>query len=500
MDILANLAHGFSVALAPNVLWYSVLGCVVGTLVGVLPGLGPLAGMSLLLPLTFGISPTNAIVLLGGIYYGAMYGGSTTSILMRIPGEAASVVTCIDGYEMARKGRAGPALAVAALGSFVAGTLALAGLVLVAPQVASLALLFGPAEYVGLLSLGLVLLAFLAEGSRIKAAAMALLGLTLGMIGIDALTAHGRLMFDIPELSDGLGLVPMAVGLFGISEVLLSVSSKQPQAIPAPKLRDLILTKEDIKRSVGPTLRGTALGFVIGIIPGSAHVISSFLSYAVEKRFSSRPEEFGKGAIEGVAGPESANNAAACSAFVPMLALGIPGGAVPAVMLAAMMTHGISPGPNLINDHPDLYWGFIASMYVGNVVLLILNLPMVGLFVSVLRVPYSVLYPIIVMTCIIGVYSINSSIFELWIMFGAGVAGFFFRRNGYDPAPLILGLVLAPMFEISLRQALTLSSGSLSIFIDRPVAAILLLLAFVLALGGIITSVRRRNLPMGRST
>ncbi len=393
MDILANLLHGFSIALNPSVLWYAVLGCVVGTLVGVLPGLGPLAGMSLLLPLTFGISPTNAIVLLGGIYYGAMYGGSTTSILMRIPGEAASVVTCIDGYEMAKQGRAGPALAVAALGSFVAGTLALVALVIVAPQVARIALLFGPAEYVGLLALALVLLAFLSEGSRLKAATMALLGLTLGMIGIDPLTAHARLMFNVPELGDGLGIVPMAVGLFGLSEVLLSASSARPATIAAPRLRDLILTRADLKSSAAPCLRGTALGFVIGIIPGSAHVVSSFLSYALEKKLAANPERFGKGAIEGVAGPELANNAAACSAFVPMLALGIPGGAVPAVMLAAMMTHGISPGPNLITSHPDLYWGFIASMYVGNLVLLILNLPMVGLFVSVLRIPYSIFIP-----------------------------------------------------------------------------------------------------------
>lgn len=489
-DILVNLSHGFSIALTPSVLWYAVLGCLVGTLVGVIPGLGPLAGMSLLLPLTYGIAPTNAIILLAGIYYGAMYGGSTTSILMRIPGEAASVVTCIDGYEMAKQGRAGPALAIACLGSFVAGTLSLVALMFVAPQIARFALMFGPAEYVGLLALGLVSIAFLSEKSRLKTGVMALLGLTLGMIGIDPLSGHSRLMFSIPELSDGLGLVPMAVGLFGISEVMLSASSQQVKPIIAPRMRDLLLTKADLVKSTNPVLRGSLLGFLIGIIPGSAHVISSFISYAVERKVSKTPERFGHGAIEGVAGPESANNAAACSAFIPMLALGIPNGAVSALMLAAMMTHGISPGPNLITNHPDLYWGFIASMYVGNLVLLILNLPMVGLFVSVLRIPYSILYPLILVACIIGVYSVNSSTAELWIMFGAGLAGYFLRRNDFDPAPLILGMVLAPMFEMSLRQALTLSSGSWSIFVDRPLAAVMLFGAVALALVSIATSLR----------
>jgi len=490
-DILNDVILGLSVALSPNVLIYAVLGCIVGTLVGVLPGLGPLAGISLLLPLSFGLAPTTAIVLLAGIYYGAMYGGSTTSILMRIPGETASVVTCLDGYEMARKGRAGPALAIAAIGSFVAGTISVFVLMLVAPRVARFALKFGPAEYVGLLSLGLLSLSQLSSGSRIRALLMSLVGLTLGMIGVDPLSGYARFTFGIHELADGLGIVPLAVGGFGISEILLSAGAKSPAAIKAPRLRDLLPSVREIKSSVGACLRGTFIGFAIGLIPGSAHILSSFVSYAVERRVSKHPEEFGKGAVQGVAGPESANNAAACSAFVPMLALGLPAGAIPAVMLAAMMTHGVSPGPKLIQDHAQLYWGFVASMYVGNIVLLILNLPLVGLFVRVLRIPYSILYPLILVMCVVGVYSVNSSTADLWIMFAAAGAGYFLRRANYDVAPVVLGFVLGPLFEMSLRQALTLSSGSLSIFIQRPIAATMLAAAFVLILINFWSSFRR---------
>ena len=495
-EILNNLLLGLSVALSPHVFLYAVLGCVVGTLVGVLPGLGPLAGMSLLLPLTFGLPPTTAIVLLAGIYYGAMYGGSTTSILMRIPGETASVVTCIDGYEMARNGRAGPALAIAALGSFVAGTVAVFLLMLVAPQVARFALKFGSAEYVGLLTLALLSLSQLSRGSRLKNLLMSFLGLALGMIGVDPTSGYARFTFDVPALADGLGIVPLAVGGFGISEILLSVGAKNPPAVMAPRLRELLPNREEIRRSVWPCLRGTFLGFAIGLIPGSAHIISTFVSYAVERRISKHPEQFGKGAVEGVAGPESANNAAASSAFVPMLALGLPAGAVPAVMLAALMTHGISPGPNLIQEQPHLYWGFVASMYVGNIVLLILNLPLVGIFVRLLRIPYSILYPLILMMCIVGVYSVNSSTADLWIMFAAGGAGYFLRRANYDVAPVILGFVLAPLFEMSLRQSLTLSSGSLSIFIQRPIAATMLAAALaiiLLSFGGTIRRVLLRR-------
>ena len=489
--ILNDLILGLSVTLSPNVLVYAVLGCVVGTLVGVLPGLGPLAGISLLLPLTFGLSPTTAIVLLAGIYYGAMYGGSTTSILMRIPGETASVVTCLDGYEMARKGRAGPALAVAAIGSFVAGTISVLILMLVAPQIARFALKFGPAEYVGLLTLGLLSLSQLSSGSRLRAMLMSLVGLSLGMIGIDPLSGYARFTFGIHELADGLGIVPLAVGGFGISEILLSAGAKSPPAVKTPRLRELLPNGQEARSSVGACLRGTFIGFAIGLIPGSAHILSSFVSYAVERRVSKHPEQFGKGAVEGVAGPESANNAAATSAFVPMLALGLPSGAIPAVMLAALMTHGIPPGPKLIQEQPHLYWGFVASMYVGNIVLLILNLPLVGIFVRVLRIPYSILYPLILVMCVVGVYSVNSSTADLWVMFAAGGAGYFLRRANYDVAPAILGFVLAPMFEMSLRQAFTLSSGSLSIFIQRPIAATMLAAALLLILLNFLNFFRR---------
>jgi putative tricarboxylic transport membrane protein len=480
IETLQNLALGFSVALAPNVLFYAVLGCIVGTLVGVLPGLGPLAGISLLLPLTFGLNPTTAIVLLAGIYYGAMYGGSTTSILMRIPGEAASVMTCVDGYAMTQKGRAGPALAIAALGSFVAGTLSVIALMLLAPPLAAFALRFGPPEYTALLLLGLIILAYMSSGSMPKTLAMATLGLVLGTIGIDAMSGFLRFTHGVTELGDGIGIVPVAVGLFGLSEILLTAGKDTPPQVYKPKLRELVPTTEDVRRSLAPTLRGSVLGFFIGIIPGSAHIISSFVSYGIEKRLSKRPEEFGHGAVEGVAGPESANNAAASGAFVPMLALGVPSGPIPAVMMAALMIHGVSPGPMLMEQQPALVWGFIASMYVGNIVLLILNLPMVGLFVNLLRVPYSYLYPCIVVFCVIGVYAVNSSVVDVWIMIVTGAAGYFLRKLDFDMAPVVLGLILSPMLELSLRQSLAMSAGDYGIFLNRPIAAVMLGIVVVL--------------------
>jgi len=480
IETLQNLALGFSVALAPNVLFYAVLGCIVGTLVGVLPGLGPLAGISLLLPLTFGLNPTTALVLLAGIYYGAMYGGSTTSILMRIPGEAASVMTCVDGYAMTQKGRAGPALAIAAFGSFVAGTLSVIALMLLAPPLAAFALRFGPPEYTALLLLGLIILAYMSSGSMPKTLAMATLGLVLGTIGIDAMSGFLRFTHGVTELGDGIGIVPVAVGLFGLSEILLTAGNDKPPQVYKPKLRELVPTREDVKRSIVPTLRGSVLGFFIGIIPGSAHIISSFVAYGIEKRLSKRPEEFGHGAVEGVAGPESANNAAASGAFVPMLALGVPSGPIPAVMMAALMIHGVSPGPMLMEQQPALVWGFIASMYVGNIVLLILNLPMVGLFVNLLRVPYAYLYPCIVVFCVIGVYAVNSSVVDVWIMIVTGAAGYLLRKLDFDMAPVVLGLILSPMLELSLRQSLAMSAGKYDIFLDRPIAATMLGIVVIL--------------------
>jgi putative tricarboxylic transport membrane protein len=480
VDTLNNLLLGFSVALQPNVLLYAVIGCVVGTVVGVLPGLGPLAGISLLLPLSFGLTPTTAIVLLSGIYYGAMYGGSTTSILMRIPGEAASVMTCVDGYAMTQKGRGGAALAIAALGSFVAGTLSLVALMFLAPPLASFALRFGPPEYVGLLLLGLIVLAYMSSGSMPKTLAMAGFGLLLGTIGIDQMSGFFRFTFGVYELADGIGIVPVAVGLFGLSEILLTAGQDTPPQVQKPKLRELVPSRRELAESVAPCLRGGVMGFLIGIIPGSAHIISTFVSYGVERRLSKHPEEFGKGAVAGVAGPESANNAAACGAFVPMLALGVPSGPIPAVMMAALMIHGVAPGPLLMEQQPELIWGFIASMYVGNLVLLILNLPMVGLFVNILRVPYAYLYPAVVVFCVLGVYAVSSSVVDVWIMVVMGVVGYVLRKLNFDVAPIVLGLILSPLLELSLRQSLAMSGGSYMILIDRPIAATMLACVVIL--------------------
>lgn len=474
VETFNSLMMGFSVAFQPEVLMYAFFGCIIGTLVGMMPGLGPLAGISLLLPATFGLNPIIAIVLLAGVYYGAMYGGSTTSILMRIPGEAASVMTCVDGYAMTQQGRAGPALAIAAIGSFCAGTLGVIGLMLLAPTLASFALRFGPPEYTALLLMGLFVLAYMSGGSMLKTLAMAVLGLLLGMIGIDVMSGYTRFSFGVTELGDGVGIVPVAVGLFGISEILMTAGQADPPKVQQPSLRQLVPTRSDLAQSVGPITRGSLLGFMIGIIPGSAHIISSFVSYGIERRLSKHPEKFGNGAIEGVAGPESANNAAATGAFVPMLALGIPTGPVTAVMLAAIMVHGILPGPMLIQQQPDLFWGFVASMYVGNVVLLVLNLPMVGLFVNLLRIPYAYLYPCILAFCILGCYSVSNSTMDVWIMLAMGGVGYLLRKFGYDLAPVALGLVLGPMLELSLRQSLALSGGSWGIFFERPIAAVML--------------------------
>jgi putative tricarboxylic transport membrane protein len=491
LDTLQNLYLGFSVALSPTVFMYAVVGCVIGTLVGVLPGIGPLAGISLLLPASFGMDATSAIVLLAGIYYGAMYGGSTTSILMRIPGEAASVMTCIDGYAMTRNGRAGPALAIAAVGSYIAGTASVIALMLLAPPLADFALRFGPPEYFGLLTLGLLALAYMSGGSIVKSLAMAALGLLLGMIGIDPMTGFFRFHYGLVELGDGIGVVPVAVGLFGLSEILLTAGQESPPEVIKPKLADLLPSRQEWRDSGWPIARGTVLGFLIGIVPGSAHIISSFVSYAVERRVSKHPERFGHGAIEGVAGPESANNSATSGAFVPMLALGVPSGPIPAVMLAALMVHGISPGPLLIQQQPKLFWGFIASMYVGNVVLLILNLPLVGLFVNILRVPYSLLYPAILVFCVLGVYAVNGSVVDVWIMIATGALGYVLRKFDFETAPIVLGVVLAPMLEMSFRQSLAMSSGSYAIFINRPIAVTMLAGGMVLLLLSLLPILKR---------
>jgi putative tricarboxylic transport membrane protein len=483
-EILQNLSTGFAMAFTPDVLLYAFVGCLVGTLVGVLPGVGPLAGISLLLPVTFGLNATSAIVMLAGIYYGAMYGGSTTSILMRIPGEAASVMTCIDGYAMTQKGRAGAALAIAAVGSFVAGTLSIVGLMLLAPPLAEFALRFGPPEHFALMVLGLLVLAYMSGGPITRSLTMAALGLLLGMIGMDTMTGLPRFDYGVTELGDGIGIVPVAVGLFGISEILLSAGRETRADIRAPRFRELLPNREEWQASVGPIGRGTVLGFLIGIIPGPGHVVSSFVSYSVERRLSRHPERFGHGAIEGVAGPESANNSATSGAFVPMLALGLPSGAVPAIMLAAMMIHGVAPGPLLIQQQPALFWGVIASMYLGNVVLLILNLPLVGIFVNILRIPYSYLYPSLLAFATLGVYAVNNSVVDVWIMAVAGLVGYVLRKLDFEIAPIILGLVLAPMLELNFRQSLAMSAGSYEIFFTRPLATSMLAVALVLLMLG----------------
>ncbi len=477
---LLSLAHGFAIAFQFDNLWYAFLGCLVGTLVGVLPGIGPLSGISILLPVTFGLNATQAIIMLAGIYYGSQYGGSTTSILMRIPGEASSVMTCIDGYAMAQKGRAGAALCIAAVGSWIGGTFGVIVLTMVAPPLATLAVRFGPPEYTALLVLGLIFLAYMSSSSLIRTLLMACLGLLLGMIGIDNMTGHFRYSFNLAELGDGIGIVPVAVGLFGLGEILSTPSASAVGNIISPKLRDLLPTAQEWKESVMPITRGTLLGFIIGIIPGSAHIISSFLSYALEKRVSKHPEEFGKGAVAGVAGPETANNAASTGAFVPMLALGIPTSPITAVLIGALMLHGISVGPSLVNEQPDVFWGFVASMYVGNLMLLALNLPLVSVFVTVLRIPYAYLYPLIIMFCIIGVYEVNNSVVDVWIMLIMGILGFALRKFEFDPAPLVLGLVISPILEQSLRQSLIMSNGNYLIFFSRPISAGLMCVSILL--------------------
>jgi putative tricarboxylic transport membrane protein len=483
MGTVESLLLGFSVALQPDVLWYAFLGCLVGTVVGVLPGIGPLSGISILLPATFGLDTTKSVVMLAGIYYGSQYGGSTTSILMRIPGEAASVMTCIDGYAMAQKGRAGAALCIAAVGSWVAGTFGVIMLTLIAPPLAIFALRFGPPEYTALLVLGLVFLAYMSSTSLPRTLLMACFGLLLGTVGIDNMTGHFRFSFDIAELGDGIGIVPVAVGLFGLGEILSTRSADVVGKVITPKLRELLPSRQEWRQSAMPIARGSVVGFLIGLTPGSAHIISSFLSYALERRLSKHPEEFGHGAVAGVAGPESANNAASTGAFVPMLALGLPTGPITAVLIAALMIHGVPPGPTLVNEHPNIFWGFVASMYVGNLMLLALNLPLVGIFVNVLRLPYAYLYPLVIMFCIIGVYEVSHSIVDVWIMLIMGVVGYGLRKFGLDPAPLVLGLVIAPTFEMSLRQSLIMSNGNWTIFFQRPISlALLAVCAGLLAL------------------
>lgn len=466
MSGFEQLVGGFSVALSWKGLLYCFIGCLWGTIVGVLPGLGPLAGMTLLLPLTFGLDPTTGIIMLTGIFYGAMYGGSTTSILVRIPGEAASVVTCIDGYEMAKQGRAGPALMISAVGSFIGGTFSILGLMFIAPPLAKVMIAIGPSVEVVLMLLALSVITVVSAGSRIKTAAMVVLGLVLGTIGLDNLTGIPRFTFGNPELAGGLSFTALAIGLFGISEILINLEKTETIKAIQPKLRELVPRWSDLRESAGPVGRASVIGFIFGIIPGVSHVVSTFVSYAMEKRFSKHPEMFGKGAIAGVAGPETANNAVTGTAMIPLLALGIPSIPATAILLSALTIHGVQPGPLLLTDHPEVFWGLVASMYIGNVILLILNLPLVGIFVNLLRIPYTWLVPIILIISVIGVYSVNFSSADIWIMVLSGGAGYLLRKFGYEMAPLLLALVLGDRLEENFRLALTMSGGSYATFVD----------------------------------
>jgi putative tricarboxylic transport membrane protein len=487
MEIFNGMIYGFQVACEPVNLIYCFFGVLIGTLVGVLPGLGPAAAIALLLPATFKFSPVSATIMLAGIYYGAMYGGSTTSILVNIPGEAASVVTCLDGYQMARKGRAGPALGIAAFGSFIAGTFAVVALSVVGPPLSKIALKFGPPEFFALMVVGIMILTFLSSGSMVKALMTAAIGLLLAGVGMDPISGKYRFTLNLQILLDGVGLVPCVMGLFGISEVLLNLETEIRRDILTGKVKNLFPNLKDWADSIWPIIRGTILGFFLGIIPGGGAIISSFASYAIEKKMSKHPEEFGHGAIAGVAGPESANNAAAGGSFIPLLTLGIPANAIMAILLGALMIHGLQPGPLLMTKAPDVFWGTIVSMYIGNGMLLVLNLPLIGLWVKVLKVPYYLLYPLIILFCMIGAYTIGNNVGDVLLMLFFGVVGYLMKKFQYDAPPLILALVLGGELESSLRQSLMLSRGDFSIFVSRPITLGFLVVAVLLLVVPIIT-------------
>jgi putative tricarboxylic transport membrane protein len=491
MESLQNIVLGLQVALQPANLFVCFVGVFVGTLIGVLPGIGPVGTMSLLLPATFQLSPVAAIIMLAGIYYGAQYGGSTTSILVNIPGEASSIVTCLDGYQMARKGRAGPALGMAALGSFAGGVFATIGLMLLAAPLAEAALSFGPPEYFALMCAALVVLTFLSRGSMYKSLMMGLLGLLLSFVGLDMFTSAQRFTFGVNELTDGIGLIPLVMGLFGVAEILLNVEQSIERKIYETKLGEILPTAHDWMVAKWSIVRGTIIGFFLGILPGGGAVLSSFVSYAVEKRISRYPERFGTGVIEGVAGPETANNAAAQASFIPLLSLGIPPNVVMAVLFGGLLIHGIQPGPLLIQQHPELFWGVVASMLVGNAMLLVLNLPLIGIWVRLLRVPYEILFPLILFLCVTGVYSVNNSRVDVYLMVLFGLVGYLMQKLGYEPAPLALAYVLGPILETALRQSLIISGGSFAIFITRPIAGAAMAVVVALLVVQIYSQLRR---------
>jgi putative tricarboxylic transport membrane protein len=493
MDIFSNLILGFGVAVSPIHLLYAAIGVMLGTLIGVLPGVGPTATIAMLLPITFNLSPVAALIMLAGIYYGSQYGGSTTAILVNIPGEAASVVTCLDGYQMARQGRAGPALAVAALGSFFAGCVATLIIATVAPPLAELALKFGPSEYFSLMVFGLIAATVLAHGSLIKAIAMVVFGLLLGMIGTDVNSGVLRFTFGIPELSDGIGFVIVAMGMFGIAEIVSNLELKGAREVFTKKVSHLYPSREDFKRSWAPVLRGTALGSFLGILPGGGALLSSFGAYTVEKKISKHPEQFGKGAIEGVAGPEAANNAGAQTSFIPMLTLGIPGNAVMALMIGALMIQGIAPGPQVMTEKPDLFWGLIASMWIGNAMLVILNLPLIGIWIKLLTVPYRFLYPSILVFMAIGVFSLSNNPWDVLVMAVFGLLGYICMKLACEPAPMILGFILGPLMEENLRRAMLLSRGDPTVFLTKPISAAFMIASVLLLAAVALPALRKKR-------
>ncbi|WP_182084400.1 tripartite tricarboxylate transporter permease [Aureimonas sp. ME7] len=493
VDLVSNLATGFSVALTPLNLCLAFLGCLIGTLIGVLPGIGPIATIAMLLPITFGIEPTGALIMLAGIYYGAQYGGSTTAILINIPGEATSVVTALDGYQMARQGRAGVALGIAAIGSFIAGTVATFLIAGLSAPLTGVALVFGPSEYFALMILGLIFAVVLARGSVVKAVAMILLGILLSTVGTDIETGEQRLTLDFEFLIDGLDFAVLAMGLFGIAEVLRNLDHNETRDLVQTKVGRLLPSMQEFRTSIGPILRGTGLGSILGILPGSGAVLGPFASYALEKKIAAEPARFGRGAIEAVAGPEAANNAGAQTSFIPLLTLGIPSNAVMALMIGAMAVHGIVPGPQVMTSNPMLFWGMIASMWIGNLMLLVINLPLIGIWVRLLKVPYRVLFPAILLFCSIGIYSVNSSTMDVLLIGVLGLAGYVLIKLDFDPAPLVLGFVLGDLIEENLRRALLLSRGSVASLVESPISAILLLVAALILALAVLPNIRQRR-------
>ncbi len=496
MELFDNLATGFGVAFTFQNLAYAFVGCLLGTLIGVLPGIGPVATIAMLLPATYALPPVAALIMLAGIYYGAQYGGSTTAILVNLPGEASSVVTVIDGYQMARKGRAGPALAAAGLGSFFAGCVGTLILAAFAPPLTEVAFKFGPAEYFSLMVLGLIGAVVLASGSLLKAIAMILLGLAFGLVGTDVNSGVARYSFDIPELTDGISFIAIAMGVFGYGEIIANLGKPSTEReVFTSKVTGLMPTADDFKRMTPAVLRGTALGSALGILPGGGALLSAFASYTIEKRTRLKPGEvpFGQGNIRGVAGPESANNAGAQTSFIPLLTLGIPPNAVMALMVGAMTIHNIQPGPQVMTSNPELFWGLIASMWIGNAMLIVLNLPLIGVWIKLLTIPYKWLFPAIVLFCAVGVYSENNNSFEIWMVAIFGIVGYGFHKLGCEPAPLLLGLILGPMMEENLRRALLLSRGDWSVLVTRPLSATLLALAAILVIVVLLPSVKAKR-------